>query len=97
MLHFIYETVVKIYMFTLYHGRRVGWHTRVAVEPIKKKSKKKSLSFLFISFFFIEPNDKFVSFSVFTFNLQIFAKLELQAKTVSAASLNLQTFITKSC
>ena len=58
-------------------------HTGAAVPPIRKKRRKKKISVFML--FFIELNNKFASFSSFTFYLQIFGKLELQAKTVSAA------------
>ena len=72
----------------MYQGRRVGWHTGAAVPPVQKKKEEKR-KFPFTSvflLFFIELKDKFVSFSNFTFNFQIFVKwLALQAKTVCAA------------
>ena len=64
----------------------MGWYSENAVPPIKKKEKREnSLHIRFSDFFFIELNYLFVSFLNFILNLQLFGKLELQAKTVSAA------------
>ena len=67
-------------------GRRVGWHTGAAFTYSKKKKKKESFyQFQFFCFFSLNLTINFLVFLSFTFNLQIFGEMSLQAQSVSAA------------
>ena len=85
-LHWVYKT--HLYISKKYFKypkiltvpiRGVAWLEHWSWSPTYTKKTSFILVFLL---FFIKLHNKCVSFSSFTFNLQIFGKLELQAKVV---------------